>query len=207
MAVVAVDPSSPFSGGPSWAIAFGCSATRRSGRLHPSLATRGALGGLSRSARDVVRVLDVFGADVVSGRDGRSGPRRARSYAHRDHAGGDGPGMGDDVQAIKGGIFECADVFAVNKPDGEGADSTVRDLELMIALGGETFYGGSHGTAHGGASSSRSPSGRAPFFEQLGTSHPKMRGHAQRRRERALGTARCAPRLAQLDRGRAHATR
>ena len=47
------------------------------------------------------------------------------------------PGMGDEVQAIKAGILECADVFAVNKADREGADSTVRDLELMISLGNE----------------------------------------------------------------------
>jgi LAO/AO transport system kinase len=48
------------------------------------------------------------------------------------------PGMGDEVQAIKAGILECADVFAVNKADRDGADAAVRDLELMIALGNET---------------------------------------------------------------------
>ena len=52
------------------------------------------------------------------------------------------PGMGDEVQAIKAGILECADVFAVNKADREGADGAVRDLELMIALGGEVTRGG-----------------------------------------------------------------
>jgi LAO/AO transport system kinase len=51
------------------------------------------------------------------------------------------PGLGDEVQAIKAGILECADVFAVNKADREGADATVRDLELMIALGNETIRG------------------------------------------------------------------
>ena len=49
------------------------------------------------------------------------------------------PGMGDEVQAIKAGILETADVFAVNKADRDGADSTMRDLELMIALGSETM--------------------------------------------------------------------
>src|SRR5262249_35814054 len=49
------------------------------------------------------------------------------------------PGMGDEVQAIKAGIMECADVFAVNKADREGADATVRDVELMIALGNDTM--------------------------------------------------------------------
>ncbi len=58
------------------------------------------------------------------------------------------PGLGDDIQAIKAGIFECADVFAVNKSDREGADSTVRDLELMLALGGEIVHAGSHSKHH-----------------------------------------------------------
>jgi LAO/AO transport system kinase len=58
------------------------------------------------------------------------------------------PGMGDDVQAIKAGILECADVFAVNKADRDGADSTVRDLELMIALGKETFVAAGKSRAH-----------------------------------------------------------
>jgi LAO/AO transport system kinase len=58
------------------------------------------------------------------------------------------PGMGDEVQAIKAGILECADAFAVNKADREGADSTVRDLELMIALGNETMRGLSKTRGH-----------------------------------------------------------
>jgi LAO/AO transport system kinase len=65
------------------------------------------------------------------------------------------PGMGDEVQAIKAGILECADVFAVNKADREGADTTVRDLELMIMLGqmhlgaADTNRGGHHGGPEG----------------------------------------------------------
>ena len=58
------------------------------------------------------------------------------------------PGLGDEVQAIKAGILECADVFAVNKADREGADATVRDLELMIALGGEITRAGGHTRSH-----------------------------------------------------------
>src|SRR5262245_63084984 len=103
-----------------------------------SLATRGALGGLSRSAAVVVRVLDAWGADVVLvetvgvGQDELEITRMASTTLVVM-----APGMGDDVQAIKAGILECADVFAVNKADRDGADATVRDLELMIALGGE----------------------------------------------------------------------
>jgi LAO/AO transport system kinase len=58
------------------------------------------------------------------------------------------PGLGDEVQASKAGLLECADVFAVNKADREGADTTVRDLELMIALGGEVTKAGAHSRSH-----------------------------------------------------------
>jgi len=100
----------------------------------------------------VVRVLDAWGADVVLvetvgvGQDELEIVRVAHTTLVVMT-----PGMGDDVQAIKAGILECADVFAVNKADREGADATVRDLELMIALGGETVFGGSHSLGHGRA--------------------------------------------------------
>jgi LAO/AO transport system kinase len=107
-----------------------------------SLATRGALGGLSRSAADIVRVVDAWGADVVLvetvgvGQDELEVTRTVDTTLVVM-----APGMGDDVQAIKAGILECADVFAVNKADREGADATIRDLELMIALGHTTRRG------------------------------------------------------------------
>jgi LAO/AO transport system kinase len=150
VAVVAIDPTSPFSGG---AILGDRIRMQRHasdpGVFIRSLATRGALGGLSRSARDVVRVLDAWGADVVLvetvgvGQDELEVTRAAHTTLVVM-----APGMGDDVQAIKAGILECADVFAVNKADREGADATVRDLELMIALGGETLAGGAHSRSH-----------------------------------------------------------
>jgi LAO/AO transport system kinase len=151
VAVVAVDPTSPFSGG---AILGDRIRMQRHaadpGVFIRSLATRGALGGLSRSARDVVRVLDAWGADAILietvgvGQDELEVTRAAHTTLVVM-----APGMGDDVQAIKAGILECADVFAVNKADREGADATVRDLELMIALGGETAFGGAHTAGHG----------------------------------------------------------
>jgi LAO/AO transport system kinase len=150
VAVVAVDPTSPFSGG---AILGDRIRMQRHfddpGVFIRSLATRGALGGLSRSARDVVRVLDAWGAGVVLvetvgvGQDELEVVRAAHTTLVVM-----APGMGDDVQAIKAGILECADVFAVNKADRDGADATVRDLQLMIALGGETVFGGSHTAGH-----------------------------------------------------------
>src|SRR5258708_38472039 len=97
----------------------------------------------------MVRVLDACGFDVVLvetvgvGQDELEVTRSAHTTLVVM-----APGMGDDVQAIKAGILECADVFAVNKADREGADSTMRDLELMIALGGETVFGGAHSAGH-----------------------------------------------------------
>ena len=139
--VVAVDPSSPYSGGAILGdrIRMSRHATDE-GVFIRSLATRGHLGGLSRSARDAVRVLDAAGHGVVLvetvgvGQDELEITRTAHTTLVVM-----APGLGDEVQAIKAGILECADVFAVNKADREGADSTVRDLELMIALGSDTI--------------------------------------------------------------------
>ena len=150
VAVVAVDPTSPYSGG----AILGDRIRMQDHAADPdvfirSLATRGALGGLSRSAVDVVRVLDAWGADVILvetvgvGQDELEITRTAHTTLVVM-----APGMGDEVQAIKAGILECADVFAVNKADREGADATVRDLELMIALGGEVTRVGSHTAGH-----------------------------------------------------------
>ena len=150
VAVVAIDPTSPFSGG----AILGDRIRMQRHFDDPevfirSLATRGALGGLSRSAADVVRVLDAWGADVILvetvgvGQDELEITRTAHTTLVVM-----APGMGDDVQAIKAGLLECADVFAVNKADREGADATQRDLELMIALGGEVTRAGAHSRHH-----------------------------------------------------------
>lgn len=141
VAVLAVDPTSPFTGG---AILGDRIRMQRhaadDGVFIRSVATRGHLGGLSRSARDMVRVLDAASFDVVLvetvgvGQDELEITRTAHTTLVLM-----APGLGDEVQAIKAGILECADVFAVNKADREGADATVRDLELMIALGNDSL--------------------------------------------------------------------
>src|SRR6516225_3579384 len=114
-----------------------------------SLATRGHLGGLTRSARDVVRVLDACGYDLVIVETVGVGQDELE-ITHTAHSTlvVMAPGMGDEVQAIKAGILECADVFAVNKADREGADAAVRDLELMIALGNESIRALSRSRTH-----------------------------------------------------------
>lgn len=139
--VLCVDPTSPYSGGAILGDRIRMMRHANDpGVFIRSVATRGHLGGLSRSARDMVRVLDAFGCDVVLvetvgvGQDELEITRTAHTTLVVM-----APGMGDEVQAIKAGILECADVFAVNKADREGADATVRDLELMIALGKDTM--------------------------------------------------------------------
>jgi LAO/AO transport system kinase len=135
--VVAVDPTSPFSGG----AILGDRVRMQRHFEDPevfirSVATRGALGGLSRSASDIASVLAAWGAEVVLletvgvGQDELEVTQVADTTLVVV-----APGFGDDVQALKAGILECADVFVVNKADQPGADATVRDLEAMLALG------------------------------------------------------------------------
>ncbi len=148
--VICVDPSSPYSGGAILGdrIRMQRHATD-AGVFIRSVATRGQLGGLSRSARDMVRVLDAWGANVVVvetvgvGQDELEITRTAHTTLVVM-----APGMGDDVQALKAGILETADVFCVNKADRDGADATVRDLELMIALGKDTLVKMGKARAH-----------------------------------------------------------
>jgi LAO/AO transport system kinase len=139
--VLCIDPSSPYTGGAILGDRIRMARhTNDDGVFIRSVATRGHLGGLSRSARDMVRVLDAAGFDVVLvetvgvGQDELEITRTAHTTLVVM-----APGLGDEVQAIKAGLLETADVFAVNKADREGADATVRDLELMIALGTEAI--------------------------------------------------------------------
>ncbi len=134
--VVAVDPTSPFTGG----AILGDRIRMQDHAVDPgvfirSLATRGHLGGLSRSTSDLVQVMDAMGKDVVLVETVGVGQDEIEvaSLAHTVVVVAV-PGMGDDVQAIKAGVLEIADVFAVNKADREGADRAVRDLQMMLEL-------------------------------------------------------------------------
>ncbi len=134
--IVAVDPTSPFSGG---AILGDRIRMQKhaldDGVFIRSLATRGHLGGLSRSTIDVVNVMDAMGKDVILVETVGVGQDEIEivKVAHTNVV-VVVPGLGDDIQAIKAGILEIADVFVVNKADREGADKTRRDLETMIAM-------------------------------------------------------------------------
>jgi LAO/AO transport system kinase len=136
VAVVAVDPTSPFTGGAILGdrIRMNRHATDP-GVFIRSLATRGHLGGLSASTNDIVSVFDAMGWDVVLietvgvGQDEVEIVRTAHTSLVVMV-----PGMGDDIQAIKAGILEIADIFVVNKADRADADRAVNDLHNMIEM-------------------------------------------------------------------------
>ena len=134
--VVCIDPTSPFSGGAI--LGDRIRMTRHAldpGVFIKSVATRGHLGGLSRSTFDIVLVLDALGYDRVIietvgvGQDEVEVMRAAHATVVVTV-----PGLGDEIQAIKGGLLEIADVLVVNKADRDGADRTARDLAHMLAL-------------------------------------------------------------------------
>lgn len=134
--VVAVDPTSPFTGG----AILGDRIRMQDHATDPgvfirSLGTRGHLGGLSRSTAELVAVMDAMGKDVVLVETVGVGQDEIEiaELAHTVIVVAV-PGMGDDVQAIKAGVLEIADVFCVNKADREGAERTVRDLQGMLEL-------------------------------------------------------------------------
>ena len=135
--VLAVDPSSPFSGG----ALLGDRVRMQDVALDPgvyirSMATRGHLGGLSRATPQALRVLDAAGCEMVLVETVGVGQSEVEVAGLADTtvvllA----PGMGDGIQAAKAGILEVGDVFAVNKADRDGADSTVREIQHMLGLG------------------------------------------------------------------------
>ncbi|XVS63402.1 methylmalonyl Co-A mutase-associated GTPase MeaB [Actinosynnema sp. CA-299493] len=142
--VLAVDPSSPFSGGALLGdrVRMGEHATDP-GVFIRSMATRGHLGGLSWATPQALRVLDAAGCDVVLVETVGVGQSEVEVVSLADTtvvllA----PGMGDGVQAAKAGILEIADVFVVNKADRDGADQTARELKHMISLGRRESEGG-----------------------------------------------------------------
>jgi LAO/AO transport system kinase len=135
--VIAVDPTSPFTGGAILAdrIRMQRHSLDREVFIR-SMATRGHLGGLSRATNDVVDVLDAMGKDFVIietvgvGQDEVDIVRTAHTTLVVAV-----PGLGDEIQAIKAGIMEIGDVFVVNKADREGAERTVLEIEIMLEHG------------------------------------------------------------------------
>lgn len=137
VAIVAIDPTSPFTGG----AVLGDRVRMRDlagdpGVFIRSMASRGALGGLARSTAEVVQVLDAAGFEVILietvgvGQDEVDIARLAHTTLVVE-----APGLGDDIQAIKAGILEIADILVVNKADHPGAEQTERALKAMLEWG------------------------------------------------------------------------
>ena len=136
VAVVAIDPSSPISGG---ALLGDRIRMRRhaddDGVFIRSMANRGHLGGLSKTTRETVLVFDAMGYDIVIIETVGVGQAEVEvaQFAHTT-AVVSLPGMGDDIQAMKAGLLEIGDVFIVNKADNPGADDVVEQLQSMLNL-------------------------------------------------------------------------
>jgi LAO/AO transport system kinase len=166
VAIVAVDPSSPFSGG----AILGDRIRMRDlagdpGIFIRSMASRGSLGGLARATADVVRALDAAGFDrilietVGAGQSEVDIARAAQTTVVVE-----APGLGDEVQAIKAGLLEVADVLVVNKADLPGADAAVRALRASLDLampGARQWAGNGHHGVGGAPPPVRDP---APFW-------------------------------------------
>lgn len=138
VAIVAIDPTSPFTGG----ALLGDRVRMRvlsgdPGVFMRSMATRGSLGGLSKTTGDVITVLDAAGFDRILVETVGVGQAEVEiaSMAHTTLV-VEAPGLGDDVQAIKAGILEIADLLVVNKADRPGVERTVQALEMMLELEG-----------------------------------------------------------------------
>lgn len=135
--IIAVDPSSPFTGG----ALLGDRVRMRDlsgdpGVFIRSMASRGSLGGLARATASVIKVLDAAGYDFVLVETVGAGQAEV-DIANAAHTTVvvEAPGMGDEIQSIKAGILEIADILVVNKADRPGADRTVRSLKMMLHLG------------------------------------------------------------------------
>ena len=134
--IVAVDPTSPFSGGAILGDRIRMNdLTLNENVFIRSMGTRGSLGGLSRKTADVVKLMDAFGMDLVIIETVGVGQSEVDIVKNADstlvvlvH------GLGDDIQAIKAGILEIGDVFAINKADRDGCDKLNVEIEMMLDL-------------------------------------------------------------------------
>lgn len=135
--IIAVDPSSPFTGGALLGDRIRMQKVVLDKEVFiRSMGTRGKLGGLARGTNDLIKIFDAFGKNVIIVETVGAG------QAEVDIAGSadttvvvEIPGTGDDIQASKAGILEIGDIFVVNKADREGADRTVFELKTMLEMG------------------------------------------------------------------------
>lgn len=134
--IVAVDPTSPFSGGAILGDRIRMNdLTLNENVFIRSMGTRGSLGGLSKKTSDAVKLMDAFGMDLVIIETVGVGQSEVDIVKNADTTLVVlVPGLGDDIQAIKAGILEIGDVFAINKADRDGCDKLNVEIEMMLDL-------------------------------------------------------------------------
>ncbi len=134
--IIAVDPTSPYSGGAVLGDRIRMQKlTGDPGVFIRSMASRGALGGLARATADAVKVLDAFGSQVILVETVGAGQGEVEiARAAHSTVVVEVPGMGDEVQVIKAGILEIADLFVVNKSDRVRADRAVSELRMLLEM-------------------------------------------------------------------------
>jgi LAO/AO transport system ATPase len=139
--IIAVDPSSPFTGGAILGDRIRMqSLGGDSGVFIRSMASRGRTGGLARASGDALALVDAAGFERIIIETVGAGQSEVEIASIADSTiVVDVPGLGDDVQSIKAGMLEIADLFVVNKADRDGADALLRRLRSMIELGGERY--------------------------------------------------------------------
>ena len=185
VAVLCVDPSSPFSGGALLGDRFRMQGHATDERVYiRSMATRGNLGGLSLAVPDAVRVIGAVGFELVILETVGVGQMEVDVASTADTTAVVlNPGWGDAVQTEKAGILEVADVFVINKADRAGTSETRRDLERMMDMGPVTTW--RPPIVETVASDGR---GVDELWSQLARHHQFLAGHEHeaRRRERAV---------------------
>lgn len=179
--IIAVDPTSPFTGG----ALLGDRVRMRDLSGDPgvyirSMASRGSLGGLARATASVIKVLDAAGFDYVLVETVGAGQAEV-DIANAAHTTVviEAPGMGDEIQSIKAGILEIADILVVNKADRPGADRTVRSLKMMLHLGP---VGGTRQSGRVSSTAAANPNGAAwniPVLETVATEEKGMAALAE----------------------------
>jgi LAO/AO transport system kinase len=187
VAIIAVDPSSPFSGGAVLGDRIRMTnASEMEGIFIRSMATRGSLGGLSRATFDTIQILDSAGFDIILIETVGVGQAEVDIIRAADSCIVVlVPGMGDSVQAFKAGVLEIADVYVINKADRDGADLLERDLLTLLSIGEEPVGGWKPPVVRTIATKGE---GADKIIEQLATHHQWLNSSEQgkERRKRIL---------------------
>ncbi len=140
--VIAIDPSSPFSGGALLGDRIRLQQLTTDPKVFiRSMATRGYLGGISAATLDAAKILEVYGCDYLIIETVGVGQSEIEVVNHVDTTLLVlSPGQGDDIQALKAGVMEIADIFVVNKADRDGVDKTVSEIEMLQRVGKQPDY-------------------------------------------------------------------